>query len=77
MILEGYEYITFDSVWDNFYIGSELKAISGTAIRQDMSLLHLVDVLKLSAEQYNVAISTMIQLNGREKEVEIVDEPEK
>ena len=72
--LEGYEYITFDYVWDNFYIGSELKAISGTAIRQDMSLLHLVDVLKLSAEQYNVAISTMIQLNGREKEVEIVDE---
>lgn len=72
--LEGYEYIVFDYCWDNFYIGAELKAMSGTAIRQDMSLLHLVDVLKLSAERYNVAISTMIQLNGREKEIDIVDE---
>ena len=74
LALDGYEYITFDYCWDNFYIGAELKAISGTAIRQDMSLLHLVDTLKLSAEQNNVAIATMIQLNGREKEVKIVDE---
>ncbi len=72
--LDDYEYITFDYCWDNFYIGSELKAISGTAIRQDMSLLHLVDTLKMSAEQYDVAVATMIQLNGREKEVDIVDE---
>lgn len=72
--LEGYEYVTFDYCWDNFYIGSELKAISGTAIRQDMSLLHLVDTLKMSAEEFDVGVSTMIQLNGREKEVEIVDE---
>lgn len=72
--LGGYEYITFDYCWDNFYIGAELKKISGTAIRQDMSLLHLVDTLKMTAEQYNVAIATMIQLNGKEKEVEIVDE---
>lgn len=72
--LDGYEYITFDYCWDNFYIGSELKAISGTAIRQDMSLLHLVDTLKMSAEQFDVAVATMIQLNGREKEVDIVDE---
>ena len=72
--LDGYEYITFDYCWDNFYIGSELKAISGTAIRQDMSLLHLVDTLKLSAEQFDVGVATMIQLNGREKEVDIVDE---
>ena len=74
LALDGYEYITFDYCWDNFYIGAELKAISGTAVRQDMSLLHLVDTLKLSAEQNNVAIATMIQLNGREKEVKIVDE---
>ena len=74
LALDGYEYITFDYCWDNFYIGAELKAISGTAVRQDMSLLHLVDTLKLSAEQNNVAIATMIQLNGREKEVGIVDE---
>ena len=72
--LDDYEYITFDYCWDNFYIGSELKAISGTAIRQDMSLLHLVDTLKMSAEQFDVAVATMIQLNGREKEVDIVDE---
>ena len=72
--LDGYEYVTFDYCWDNFYIGSELKAISGTAIRQDMSLLHLVDTLKLSAEQFDVGVATMIQLNGREKEVDIVDE---
>ena len=72
--LDDYEYITFDYCWDNFYIGSELKAISGTAIRQAMSLLHLVDTLKMSAEQFDVAVATMIQLNGREKEVDIVDE---
>lgn len=72
--LDDYEYITFDYCWDNFYIGAELKAISGTAIRQDMSLLHLVDTLKMSAEQFDVAVATMIQLNGREKEVDIVDE---
>ena len=39
-----------------------------------MSLLHLVDTLKMSAEQFDVAVATMIQLNGREKEVDIVDE---
>lgn len=72
--LDGYEYFTHDYMWDNFYIGAELKALSGTQIRQDMSLLHLADTLKLSAETYNVAVATMCQLNGREKEVEIVDE---
>lgn len=75
LALQGYEYITFDYVWNNFYIVSELKKINGgSSVREDQALLHLVDSLKMSAEEFDVGISTMIQLNGREKEVEIVDE---
>lgn len=75
LALQGYEYITFDYVWNNFYIVSELKKINGgSSVREDQALLHLVDTLKMSAEEFDVGISTMIQLNGREKEVEIVDE---
>ena len=72
--LEGYEYITHDYTWNNFYIGAELKQMSGMPVREDMALLHFVDTLKLTAEKYDVAVATMIQLNGREKEVDIVDE---
>lgn len=73
--INGYEYIVFDYIWNNFYIMGELKEINGGgAIREDQALLHIADVLKLSAEKYNVGIATMIQLNGKEKEVEVVDE---
>ena len=72
--LNGYQYVTEDYIWNNFYIGAELKKMSGTAIREDMALLKFADTLKLTAERYNVAIATMIQLNGNEKESAIVDE---
>ena len=75
LAINGYEYVVFDYIWNNFYIMGELKEINGGgAIREDQALLHIADVLKLSAEKYNVGIATMIQLNGREKEVEVVDE---
>lgn len=73
--LDGYEYVTFDYIWCNAYIIGDLKSINGAnMVREDQALLHLANVLKMSAEEYNVGLATMIQLNGREKEVEIVDE---
>lgn len=70
----GADFVTHDYCWDNFYLGAELKEMSGTPVRQDMSLLHLINTLKLSAEENNQAISTMVQLNGNEKDAFIVDE---
>jgi replicative DNA helicase len=73
--LEGYEYFTQDYVWNNFYIVSDLKQLNGTnSIREDQALLHFVNTLKMSAEQYNMAVSTSIQLNGKQNEIELVDE---
>lgn len=75
LALDGYKYITFDYIWNNFYIVAELKKMNGNnAVREDQALLNVANVLKMSAEEFDVSISTMIQLNGREKEVEIVDE---
>lgn len=72
---EGVDYFVDDYIWDNFYITSDLKKITGQqAVRQDMSLLHYTNVLKMCAENNNMAIATSIQLNGKEKEFEIVDE---
>ncbi len=70
----GADFIIMDYIWDNFYLGAELKEMSGTPIRQDMSLLHLANTLKLCAEENEQAIETMIQLNGNEKDALIVDE---
>lgn len=70
----GADFVIQDYIWDNFYLGAELKEISGTPIRQDMSLLHLANTLKLCAEENEQAIETMIQLNGNEREARIVDE---
>lgn len=73
--LNGYEYFTQDYTWNNFYIISDLKKINGNnVIREDQALLHFIDTLKSSAEQYDMAVATMIQLNGRQNEVELVDE---
>lgn len=73
--LDGYEYFTQDYTWNNFYIISDLKQLNGNNIvREDQALLHFVDTLKLSAEQYNMAVSTMMQLNGKQNENELVDE---
>ena len=74
LALDGYFYVNHDYIWDNFYIGAELRQMSGTPIRQDMALLHIVDVLKLSAERNDQAIMTSMQTNGNEKINEIIDE---
>lgn len=74
LALDGYEYITEDYIWNNFYIGAELKKMSGTAIREDMALLQFTSALKYAAEKNNVGVATMIQLNGNEKDALIVDE---
>lgn len=73
--LNGYEYITQDYIWNNFYIISDLKKLNGgNAIREDQALLHIADVLKMTAEECNVAVATMIQLNGNQDVNELVDE---
>ena len=62
-------------IWNNFYIISDLKKLNGgNAIREDQALLHIADVLKMTAEECNVAVATMIQLNGNQDVNELVDE---
>lgn len=73
--LDGYEYITDDYMWNNFYIISDLKKITGNSIvREDQALLHFADVLKMTAEECNVGLASMIQLNGNQDVNELVDE---
>lgn len=72
---EGYEYITFDYIWNNSYIMSDLKKTMGlSGITEVSALLNLSNSLKMIAEDFNVGIATMMQLNGKEKELDVVDE---
>lgn len=71
---QGVEYFVDDYIWDNFYLTADLKKLTSQPIRQDMALLHYTNTLKMCAEQNDMAIATSIQLNGKEKEFELVDE---
>ena len=73
--LNGYEYIIHDYIWNNFYIMSDLKKITGNAaIRPDEALLHVANILKMSAEEYDVALYTSMQLNGEQDKMDLVNE---
>jgi len=68
------QYVVFDYLWNNFSAGAELKAQSGTPIREDMVMLQLADCCKKNAEKNHVGVMTMVQLNGNEKVNEVIDE---
>lgn len=73
--LENYEYVNHDYIWNNFYIISDMKKLTGnSAIRPDEALLHVADVLKTSAEEYDVAVATSMQLNGEQDNMDLVNE---
>ena len=74
LALNGYQYGVFDYLWASTYAFADLRKMNSSAVREDQLLLHLTDTLKLSAEETNTGIMTMIQLNGKEKELDIVDE---
>lgn len=74
LALKGYQYGVFDYIWASSYAFADLKKINSSAVREDQLLLHLTDTLKLSAEETNTGIMTMIQLNGRQDEMDVVDE---
>ena len=67
-------FIIFDYLADNNIVGAEISKASGVNTRQDMVLLTLAEYLKRWAEEFNVGMLTMSQLNGNEKVNEIVDE---
>lgn len=74
LALNGYQYGIFDYIWASSYAFADLRKLNSSAVREDQLLLHLADTLKLSAEETNTGIMTMIQLNGKEKEMDVVDE---
>lgn len=67
-------YGVFDYIQDNGIAGKTYKNETGTALRQDMVLLAIATDLKACAEDFNVGILTMSQLNGNEKINSIIDE---
>lgn len=73
--LQGYEYITKDYIWNNSWIISDIKATMGISnTSEPNALMQYANSLKNMAEEFNVGIATMMQLNGKEKEVDLVDE---
>ena len=74
MALEGYHYGVFDYIWASGYAMAEFRKNMGGGQREDQLTLHLANILKISAEETNTGIMTMIQLNGKEKDLDIVDE---
>lgn len=70
----GCAYGVFDYIWDNNAAGRELKDMTGVSQRQDMLFLSIASQLKVMAENYNVGLYTMSQLNGNEKTNDIIDE---
>lgn len=73
-ITEQCKYGVFDYVQDNGIAGKLYKTETGTALRQDMLLLAIVTDLKACAEEYDVGILSMTQLNGQEKVLPVIDE---
>lgn len=73
LALDGYEYGVFDYIWASSYAFEEFRKMVGGQ-REDQLLLHMSNTLKLVAEETNTGIMTMMQLNGKEKDAEIVDE---
>lgn len=74
VITEKCSYGVFDYVQDNGTVGKAYKSEVGTAIRQDMLLLAIVSDLKACAEEFNVGLISMTQLNGQEKVLPVIDE---
>lgn len=67
-------YGVFDYIFDNTSCMQEYKAKVGNATRQDMMFLAVATELKAIAEEYNIGLMSMTQLNGKEKTIKIVDE---
>lgn len=73
--LEGYEYITKDYIWNNSWIISDIKETMGISnTSEPNALMQYANSLKGIAEDCDVAMATMMQLNGKEKDADLVDE---
>ena len=70
----GCVYGVFDYVQNNGVVSKQIKSENGTALREDMVLLQITAKLKALAEEYNIGLLTMSQLNGKEKEAMVIDE---
>lgn len=73
-VVDGCTHGVFDYVQDNGVVSKHYKNETGTGLRQDMVLLAIVTDLKACAEEYNMGLLTMTQLNGNEKTAAVIDE---
>ena len=67
------QYMVFDYLQDNGVIGKEMKT-TNEIIARDTIILNMASNFKVFARQYDIGIYTMSQLNGQEKNAEIIDE---
>lgn len=74
--VEGYgmEYMVFDYVQLQSALATEYRENTSVQAREDLVLKSLITELKRMAEDYNIGILTMSQLNGNEKTMEFPDE---
>ena len=75
MVLQyGCTYGVFDYIFDNTYCMAEYRTKVGNSARQDMMFLAVATELKDIAEEFDVGLMTMTQLNGKEKTLDVIDE---
>lgn len=72
--LDGYEYITHDYIWNNLVLIEDIRKKTGISVGEPSALLSYSNELKLIAEEFNVGIATMMQLNDTWKTAQIIDE---
>ena len=73
-IIHHCKFGVFDYIWDNGIVGKDYKERIGTSLRQDMLLLAIANELKMCAEDYSLGLLSMTQLNGNEKNNDVIDE---
>ena len=68
------ETICFDYIQNNGFVAKEISSETKVPQREDMVLLALTDRLKQIQRECGVCIITAIQLNGKEEELQIINE---
>lgn len=74
VLTEKCEYGVFDYVEDNGAVSKAYKQETGAPLRQDIVLTAIVTALKGIAEDNNIGLLSMTQLNGNEDTATIIDE---
>ena len=66
--------VCFDYIANNGWVAKELSSETKVPQREDMVLLTITDRLKQASRKYHVNILSGTQLNGNEREQDIIDE---